>query len=99
MFVQCRLKAGGEGATEDEMVGWHHPLDGQESEQALGAGDGRGSLVAAVHGVTKSWTWLSDWTERNTQTYGNTWLHLSQPGCLLLPFPVESSLPGLRGGL
>ena len=24
---------------------------------------------AAVHGVTKSWTWLSDWTELNTQSY------------------------------
>jgi len=28
------------GMTEDEMVGWHHRLDGHESEQALGAGDG-----------------------------------------------------------
>ena len=28
------------GTTEDEMVGWHHQLDGQEFEQALGVGDG-----------------------------------------------------------
>ena len=27
--------------TEDEMVGWHHQLDGHESEQALGVGDGQ----------------------------------------------------------
>ena len=27
------------------MVGWHHQLDGYESEQALGVGDGQGSLV------------------------------------------------------
>ena len=27
------------------MVGWHHQLDGCESEQALGVGDGQGSLV------------------------------------------------------
>ena len=33
------------GTTEDEMVGWHHRLDGHESEQALGVGDGQGSLV------------------------------------------------------
>ena len=33
------------GLTEDEMVGWHHQLDGHEFEQALGAGDGQGSLV------------------------------------------------------
>ena len=31
--------------TEDEMVGWHHPLDGHESEQAPGVGDGQGGLV------------------------------------------------------
>ena len=31
--------------TEDEMVGWHHRLDGHEFEQALGVGDGQGSLV------------------------------------------------------
>ena len=28
------------GATEDEMVGWHHLLNGHEFEQALGVGDG-----------------------------------------------------------
>ena len=31
--------------TEDEMVRWHHQLDGREFEQASGAGDGQGSLV------------------------------------------------------
>ena len=31
--------------TEDEMIGWHHRLDGHEFEQARGAGDGQGSLV------------------------------------------------------
>ena len=30
--------------TKDEMVGWHHQLDGHEFEQALGVGDGQGSL-------------------------------------------------------
>ena len=53
------------GTTEDETVGWHHWLDGHEFQQALGVGDGQGSLVAAVHGVEKSWTWLRDWTELN----------------------------------
>ena len=33
------------GSTEDEMVGWHHWLDGHEFEQAPGVGDGQGSLV------------------------------------------------------
>ena len=31
--------------TENEMVGWHHRLDGHEFEQALGVGDGQGSLA------------------------------------------------------
>ena len=31
--------------TEDEMVGWHHQLDGHESEKILGDGEGQGSLA------------------------------------------------------
>ena len=42
--------------TKDEMVGWHHRLDGHEFEQALRVGDGRGAWHAAVHQVTKNWT-------------------------------------------
>ena len=33
------------GTTEDEMVGWHHRLNGHEFEQAPGVGDGQGNLV------------------------------------------------------
>ena len=33
------------GITEDEVVGWHHQLDGHEFQQALGVGDGQGGLV------------------------------------------------------
>ena len=47
------------GKTEDEMVGWHHRLDEHEFEQAPGDGD-REAWRAAVHGVAKSWTQLSD---------------------------------------
>ena len=46
--------------TEDEMVGWHHQLNEHEFEQVLGDGEGQGSLSAAIHGVTKSQTRLSD---------------------------------------
>ena len=45
------------------MVGWHYRLNEHEFEQALGVGVGQRSLAsmeAAVHGVTKSWTQLSD---------------------------------------
>ena len=31
--------------TEDEMVGWHHQLNGHETEQTLGVGEGQGSLA------------------------------------------------------
>ena len=47
-------------ATEDEMVGWHHWLKRHAFDQTLGIGDGLGALV---HGVAKSWTLLSNWTE------------------------------------
>ena len=33
------------GTTEDEMAGWHHWLDGRESEWTPGVGDGQGGLV------------------------------------------------------
>ena len=33
------------GTTEDEMVGWHHRLNGHEFEQASGVGSGQGSLA------------------------------------------------------
>ena len=33
------------GAAEGEMVGWHHPLNGCESEQTPGDGEGQGSLA------------------------------------------------------
>ena len=46
--------------TEDEMVGWHHQLNGYESEQTPGDGEGQGAWRVAVHGVTKSQTCLSD---------------------------------------
>ena len=48
------------GMTEDEMSGWHHPLDGQEFEQAPEAGDQQGSLACCSLWGYKQ----SDMTER-----------------------------------
>ena len=53
--------------TEDEMVGWHHLINRHEFKQASGDGEGQGSWSAAVHGVAKSQTQLSDWTKTTIQ--------------------------------
>ena len=53
------------GTTEDEMVGWHHQLDGCEFEQALEVGDGQGSLVCCSpwgHKELNTTEWLN-WSE------------------------------------
>ena len=42
--------------TEDEMVGWHHQLNGHEVRQVAGDGEGQGGLGAVIHRVTKSQT-------------------------------------------
>ena len=46
--------------TKDEMVGWHHRLYGHEFEQALGVGDGQGSLTCCIPWCRKE----SDTTEQ-----------------------------------
>ena len=45
---------------EDEMVGGHHQLNGPEFEQTPGNVKDREAWHAAVHGITKSQTQLSD---------------------------------------
>ena len=50
------------GMTEDEMVGWHHRLDGHKFEQVLGAGDGQGSPVCSSllgHKESDAAEWLN----------------------------------------
>ena len=39
--IECRSRRG----RQDDIVGWHHQLNGHEFEQAVGIGDGQGSLV------------------------------------------------------
>ena len=54
--------------TEEEMVAWHHRLNGHEFEQALGDGERQETWCAAVHGVAKSQTRLSDRTTNKFMT-------------------------------
>ena len=63
-------------ATEDEMTGWHHQLNGHEFGQTPEMVKDRGAWHAAVHEVAKSWTRLSDWTSRPGTTFIPNPIHL-----------------------
>ena len=57
------------GTTEDEMVGWHHRLDGHEFEQALGVGEEQGCLA-----------WCSPWGYKESDM--TELLYLTETGSL-----------------
>ena len=64
------------GMTEDEMAGWHHWLDGRESEWTPGVGDGQGGLVCCDSWERKE----SDTTEQLN------WTELFDMDCLMFPW-------------
>ena len=84
---------------QDEMVGWHHWLNGHEFEQALGVGDGQEGLACCSpwdHGVRHDWVTELNWTESFVSLYKlevvNSWdiiyrLH----NLLTLTFPCATS--------
>ena len=57
------------GMTEDKMAGWHHWLDGHESEWTPGVGDGQGGLACCdlwgskMLDMTEWLNWLTDWPD------------------------------------
>ena len=71
------------GTTEDEMTGWHHWLDGCESEWSPGVGDGQGDLACCDSWGRKE----SDMTERLNWTEGIVSWH-SVGWRFLLPFSL-----------
>ena len=77
------------GMTEDEMVGWHHQFNGHEFEQALGIGEYREGWLAAVHGLSKSWTWLSNWTTTTITKSKRLW------GILVFSTYLESEIKSI----
>ena len=73
------------GTTVDEMVGWHHPLDGHGFGLNPGVGDGQGGLeCCVVHVVTKSGHDCLNWTELN-------WSDMLEEhilSCIVLAYPL-----------
>ena len=67
--------------TEDEMIGWHHRLDGLEFEQATEVGDGQASLVCC-----------SPWDRKESDTTAQ--LNNSSAFLLLLPSTEVSKMVG-----
>ena len=64
------------GATEDEMVGWHHQLTGHEFEQAPGDGEGQGSLGCHSpwgHKESDTIEWLNNNKIKEIFIYLNFW--------------------------
>ena len=58
--------------TEDEMVGWHHRLNGHEFEQTPGDGEGQGSLACCSPWGCKEWdmTWgLNNYPDLTVRNY------------------------------
>ena len=67
----CRERQEEKGTTEDEMIGWHHRLDGHEFEQAPGVGDGQGCLACCSpcgHKESDTTEQLN-WTELNWRSW------------------------------
>ena len=75
--------------TEDEMAGWHHWLDGHESEWTPGVGDGQGGLACCSswgsQRVRHDWATELNWTE----TFAGEGLDMN----LLLLYPQWHSIP------
>ena len=77
--------------TEDEMVGWHHRLNGHEFEQTLGDGEGQGRLACCSSWECKE----SDTTERlnNNNPTGSS-DRTPRPSCSLSVFPTRWTFKG-----
>ena len=77
------------GTTEDEMVGWHHRLDGHEFGWTLGVGDGQGGLVCC-----------GSWGRKDSDTNEQlNWTELKLHKCIHAWKPAQSCNKNLRTSL
>ena len=85
--------------TENEMVGWHHRLDGHEFEQALGAGDGQGGLVCCSPWGHKESDTIEqlNWNEQRGKLHG--WFVSLNFGHAALTYILVTSKAVQRAGL
>ena len=98
----CRQEE--KGMTEDEMVGWHHRLDGREFEQASGVGDGQGSLVCCgpwghkESDTTECLNWVPEYYPRThyVSDIGNIILSWKTLPLTLTELPILSYIWGNR---
>ena len=83
------------GLTEDEMVGWHHWLDGHEFEQALGVSDGQGGLECCSPWGCKEldMTEQLNWTGKKKKKPQRILLSLSKGWNLKYSLPRGRLLP------
>ena len=77
------------GMTEDEMVGWHHQLNGHEFEQTLGVGDGQGSLACCSPWGRKESDWVTE--QQQSKTINEDGPTCTLPVIRLLDFKLRSS--------
>ena len=90
----------GKETTEDEMAGWHHRLDGCESEWPPGDGDGQGGLVCCnswgrkESGMTERLNWtdlicyIQSWMRANVLKWYTTITHHQVNPLTLFSFPI-----------
>ena len=79
------------GTTEDEMIGWHHQLNGHEFEQALGVGDGQGSLACCSPWCCQE-SDMTEWLNNKRVTLGTS------PHLWLISACVQGDSPREREG-